>query len=80
MRKKKSVAGLTVEETRCPKCGGPMFRKPCPCPFKRKGWEACARCFNPACATVVGIRRRPGRSGRKNRIGRPELGPFAIKT
>jgi hypothetical protein len=54
------VPGIVTGD-RCPKCGGPAFRKPCPCPFKRRGWTVCARCFNPACATVFGIRRRKGR-------------------
>ena len=68
------VAGLTIIDGRtCPKCGSGLFLKPCPCPFKRKGWKVCARCLNPRCATVVGIRRREGR--------RPRSGadPFGLK-
>lgn len=61
----KLVAGV-----KCPKCGGPVFRKACPCPFTRSGWQTCGRCFNPACATVVGVKRRPG--------WRPRRGPFRL--
>jgi uncharacterized Zn finger protein (UPF0148 family) len=52
------VPGIEVVDIRCPKCKGPAFKKPCPCPFKRKGWAICGRCFNPACATIFGITKR----------------------
>lgn len=74
-----------VDDRKCPKCGSHLFRKPCPCPFKRKGWKICARCVNPACATVVGIERAKG-SGpargekRRNRkTPKGSLGPFGVK-
>lgn len=74
---KSGIPGITIEDRKCPRCNGPLFRKPCPCPFKRKGWEVCARCLNPSCATVVGIKKKAGRRGR---VGRPQVGPFAINT
>jgi len=60
----KGIAGLKTTKTPCPKCGSAMFVKPCPCPFKRKGWLTCAKCLNPACSATVGLVRRKGRAGR----------------
>ena len=49
------VAGIKIVEPKCPKCGGPMFRITCKCPFRRKGWALCAKCLNPACAHTMGL-------------------------
>ena len=72
------VAGLTFEEKKCPKCGGVLFRKPCPCPMKRQGWETCARCLNPACGTIVGLKMSKSRRFKLRRRKKSALGPFAI--
>ena len=67
------VAGLQVlDGVVCPKCKGAVFLKPCPCPFKRKGWKVCARCFNPRCATVIGVQKRRGR------LPKPGADPFGL--
>ena len=52
------VAGIEVVENPCPKCGHSMFKKPCPCPFRRKGWATCAKCLNPKCAYTMGLTMR----------------------
>lgn len=69
---------VIVEGRRCPKCGGALFRKPCPCPFKRRGFATCARCLNPKCATVVGLETRKDRGRRRSRQPKSPLGPFGI--
>ncbi len=72
---------FTVDDRKCPKCGGTLFVKPCPCPFKRQGWTRCARCFNPKCATVVGLEKKKFRGDRargQKRRNKGHLGPFGI--
>lgn len=50
--------GLIIKKSeRCPRCKGPVFRRPCPC-FMRGKWAVCARCLNPRCAYVFGLKRR----------------------
>lgn len=75
---------ILVDDRRCPKCHGPIFLKPCPCPFKRQGWARCARCLNPKCATVVGLERKKAGANktrgqaRRNKRRKGGLGPFGI--
>lgn len=76
------VPGIFIlNDRKCPKCGAPLFRKPCPCPFKRQGWTVCARCTNTKCATVIGIEKRKVRGDRargQKRRNKGALGPFGI--
>lgn len=53
----KHVAGLKVIATPCPKCGGAMFEKICPCKLRHHGWMTCAKCMNPKCAHTIGIKK-----------------------
>ena len=53
---KSVVAGLEIAEVKCPKCGRPMFIKPCPCFLRRKGWETCVKCVK--CGHQAGYKKR----------------------
>lgn len=66
-RPERKVAGLELAPNPCPKCGGRMFKRPCPCFLARKGWSECARCADPKCANVVGLKRKSKLSRRKKR-------------
>lgn len=62
------VPGVVVKKSeKCPKCGGAVFRKPCPCFMRNQGWAVCARCLNPKCATVFGLKKRPRSRSLKRR-------------
>jgi hypothetical protein len=61
------VAGIITIETPCPKCQSRMFQIPCKCPQRRQGWAICAKCFNPKCGTIVGIKKRREHRGRRIR-------------
>lgn len=50
------VKGLKIWKNKCPKCGGIMFIKACPCMYRKKGWKICARCFNTKCRKVIKIK------------------------
>ncbi len=49
----RSVAGLEFVSQKCPKCGRPMYKRPCPCRLNRKGWKTCAQCVK--CGTFIGL-------------------------
>ena len=52
------VAGVVVKkDEKCPKCGGPTFRKTCPCFIRNRGYATCAKCLNPKCAHTFGIQK-----------------------
>jgi len=53
------VTGVEIAPgEKCAKCGSSMVKRPCPCPFKRKGWATCAKCVNRRCGTVKGLKMR----------------------
>ena len=53
---KDEVAGVVVKRgERCPRCGGPMFRKTCPCFLRSRGYATCAKCLNTRCAFLMGV-------------------------
>lgn len=53
------VAGVVVKRgERCPRCGGPMFRKTCPCFLRTRGYATCAKCLNPKCAYLMGVEKK----------------------
>ena len=60
--------GIEIAPNPCPKCGGKMFKIPCKCPFRRKGWALCAKCLNAACGYQMGLVKR-GRRDRTNSLG-----------
>lgn len=47
-----------IADMKCPACGSAMVKRPCPCPFRRKGWATCAKCINKRCAKNVGLTKR----------------------
>ena len=70
--------GLEIADALCPSCGSAMFKKKCPCPFRRKGWGTCAKCIK--CGHTVGLvmRERTSRAGAPgHRVGHHRTGsPF----
>jgi len=57
-----SVPGVVVKpKDKCEKCGGPVFRKPCPCFMRNRGWAICAKCLNPKCSHTMGLKKKPMR-------------------
>lgn len=54
----KVAVSSIVAGQKCPRCGSALVKRPCPCPFKRKGWATCAKCINKKCAANVGLTKR----------------------
>lgn len=54
----KVEVAMIVPGKTCPSCGSKMTRRPCPCPFRRKGWATCAQCVNRRCKKTVGLEKK----------------------
>lgn len=50
------TAGLVFIQAPCPRCGKPMYKRPCPCRLNRKGWKTCAQCVK--CGNIVGLAKK----------------------
>ena len=52
------MPGIVVAPTACPNCQGKMIVRSCPCFLRKNGFTSCARCLNPKCATIIGLKKR----------------------
>lgn len=52
------MPGIVVAPTACPKCQGKMIIRVCPCFLRKNGYTSCARCLNPKCATIIGLKKK----------------------
>ena len=52
------VEGVVFKkDEKCPRCGSPTFRKPCPCFIRNRGYATCAKCLNPKCSYTFGVQK-----------------------